>query len=169
MMNAIKVIYVLILGAFLIMFVAFGVLAFYEPPERPDYPSPPRRVTTPEVPPEDSEEYQEWQEEREEWKKKQEEMQEAYYNARKHHRRNVFFIAYPYGLLLIVLGLVLRPRLEILRPGLLLGGVGAIIYAIAQSPLSDELRFAGVAVAIVVFIFAGYRLMLERRAVANER
>jgi len=81
----------------------------------------------------------------------------------------VFFIAYPYGLLLIVLGVVLRPRLEILRPGLLFGGVGAIIYAIAQSPLSDELRFAGVAVAIGVFIFAGYRLMLERKSVTNER
>ncbi|MFP4641045.1 MAG: hypothetical protein ACOC6S_01300 [Chloroflexota bacterium] len=168
MMNAIKVIYVLILAAFLIMFVAFGISAFYEPPERPDYPTPPEPITR-ELPPEDSEEYQEWQAEREQWEEEREAMQEVYHEERKDHRRNVFFIAYPYGLLLIVLGLVLRPRLEILRPGLLLGGVGAIIYAIAQSPLSDELRFAGVAVAIGVFIFAGYRLLLERRSVANER
>lgn len=172
-MTIIKVIYVLTITAFLIMLVAFGISAFYQPPEHPEYidctlasiilrqPAP--SYGTPE--------YEEWQEQQEEWEECQEEnskLREAYYASMEGYHRNVFFIAYPCGLLFIVLGLVLRPKLETIRPGLLLGGMGTIIYAIAQSDLSSEFRFAGVAVGLVVLLYLGYKTLLERKPATEE-
>lgn len=124
-MAVVRTIYVLTIAAFLIMLVAFGISAFYEPPGRLY-----------------------WESSRE---------------ALKGYHQNVFFIAYPYGLLLILLGIVLRLRLDIISPGLLLGGIGAIIYAIAQNHLASEIRFAGVAIGLAVLLYAGHRMLLESK------
>ena len=176
-MGIIKMIYVLTITAFLIMLVAFGILAFYEPPEYPRHGGTPplvRSVPVVEVPVKGTPEYEAWQaqqeEYQEEWRKYEEEnrkRQEVYEEERKTYRRNVFFIAYPFGLLFTILGLQLRPRLDILRPGLLLGGLGTSIYAIAQSDLANEVRFGGVAVGLAVLIYVGYRMLLERQPVVE--
>ena len=172
-MGIIKMIYVLTITAFLIMLVAFGISAFYEAPEYPrhdDVTPPMRPVPVTEIPLKDTPEYEQWQEQQAEWEAWNEEnskRQEAYNEERKTYRRNVFFIAYPFGLLFVILGLQLRPRLDILKPGLLLGGFGTIIYAISQSSLSDQVRFAGVAIGLAVLIYVGYRTLLERKPIAD--
>jgi hypothetical protein len=38
MANAIRAIYALAIGIFVVMTVAFGVVSFYQQPERPEYP-----------------------------------------------------------------------------------------------------------------------------------
>jgi len=176
-MGIIRIIYVLTITAFLIMLVAFGISAFYEPPESPK----PERVPMPikppierEVPVKDTPEYEQWQaeqeEQQEEWRTYEEEnrkLWEAHSEDMKTYRRNVFFIAYPFGLLFTILGLQLRPRLDILRPGFLLGGMGIIIYAISQSDLINQVRFGGVALGLVVLIYVGYRTLLERKPFAE--
>ncbi len=86
----------------------------------------------------------------------------AHEEAMKDYHRNVFLISYPCALLFIVLGLVLRPRLDVIRPGLILGGMGTIVYAIAQSNLAEEFRFAGVFVGLIVLIIVGYATLLQR-------
>ena len=126
-MAAVRVIYVLLMVAFLIMLIAFAIAAFYE---SPDY----ERSSS--------------------WQFHQEDQQA--------HDRNVFFIAYAYGIVLAVLGAKLRPRLDIIRHGLLLGSMGAIIYAIAQPDLTNEFRFAGIAVGLAVLLYAGYTTLLEK-------
>ena len=78
------------------------------------------------------------------------------------YHQKAFFISYPYGILLIILGVVLRPRLSILKPGIILGGLGSISYAISQDGLSNEIRFAGIAVALAVIIFVAYKTLLDK-------
>jgi hypothetical protein len=81
----------------------------------------------------------------------------------KDYARNVFFISYPIGVLFVTLGLILRPRLDAVRPGLLLGGLGTMIYAIAQDNLSYKIRFAGVVVGLAILLIIGYRMLLDRK------
>ena len=139
-MGIVRIIYVLTITAFLIMFVPFGISAFYQPQESP---KPVERLPVPvpaKVSPPDrgTPEYEEWQaqqdRQQEEWQEQAEGNRKQWEDHREDmntYRRNVFFIAYPCGLLVVILGLTLRPRMSIIKPGLLLGGMGTIIYTIA--------------------------------------
>ena len=88
---------------------------------------------------------------------------QAYEADQRDYARNVFFISYPCGVLFVILGLILKPRLDVIKPGLLLGGMGTIIYAISQPELAEEFRFGGVAIGLVILLFIGYRMLLERK------
>ena len=85
------------------------------------------------------------------------------------YHRNVFFIAYPFGLLFIILGLTLPPRLDIIKTGFLLGGVVTITYAVLQGfgDMSNTLRFVAIAISLAVLVFLGYRTLIERRQPSN--
>ena len=95
--------------------------------------------------------------------------EDSWYNdaALRDYARNVFCISYPCGVLFIILGLILRPRLDVIRPGLVLGGLGTMIYAIAQPHLIYEIRFAGVIVGLAILLVIGYRMLLERKPDKN--
>ncbi len=167
--SVIKLVYAVTIAAFLIMGMVFGIAAFYEPPESPSYGEPPRSPITYYEPPKECDAWEEWNAERlefeaemEEWNLKQNELWDKHDQNEKTHRRNVFFIAYPIGLVLIVAGLEFKPRLEMLRPGLVMGGFGIIIFALSQSDLSDLVRFIGVALGLTVLIYVGYRTLAER-------
>ncbi len=181
-----KVIYVLAMAALLTMLVAFGIPTFYEAPEfqASEPPNPPEgwdwsahpypydvwvwpAYPYPhEIPAEQewTEEEQEYWEAYQEWEEEQHECWEAYWDAMRVYHRNVLFIAYPFGLLFVILGLVLPHRLDIMRTGLLLGGVATIIYAVLQGfgDISNALRFGAIAISLVVLIFLGYRTLIER-------
>jgi len=86
---------------------------------------------------------------------------ESWNEAQEAHGRNVFFIGYAYGIVLLSLGTMLRPRLDIIRPALLLGGVGAILYAISQPELAGEFRFAGSVVGFLILLLVGYGTLLK--------
>jgi len=153
-MGILRVIYVLAIAGFLVGTMAAGIAAFYEEPDYPVH-DPPKGY------PRESPEYKAWQAE---WEVRLE-THEA--DLRDHHR-NVFFIAYPIGLVLVVLGMELKPRLDVLKPGFTLGGMGILIYALAQDDLSNKIRFIGVALALVVLIYVGYRIFVQRKAGSQE-
>lgn len=88
---------------------------------------------------------------------------QAYQVEQRDYARNVFSIAYPIGIVFVTLGLTLRPRLDVVRPGLVLGGLGTMIYAISQPHLIPEIRFAGVIVGLAILLIIGYRMLLERK------
>jgi len=46
---------------------------------------------------------------------------------------------------------------------LILGGMGTMVYAIAPYSLNSTLRFAGIAVVLLVLIFVGNRIFLSLR------
>jgi len=85
------------------------------------------------------------------------------------YARNVFSISYGCGLLFVILGLVLPTRLNIIKLGLLLGGIATIVYAMAQPHLANELRFVGVAVGLVILLYLGYKLSPKRKRVSEEK
>ena len=147
-MRFLRVIYVVAIAVLLILLVIIGVEAFYPAPPRiyPDYPAPPY----------DTPEYREWEQE---WM----EVEEEYRQEEAVHDRNIFFIVLPLGVLFAVGGTFIRRRLGIFGAGLILGGLGTIIYTTAPGGLDNKLRFIGIAVALAVLVFVGYKVFLSLR------
>jgi hypothetical protein len=147
-MRFLRVIYVVAIAVLLILLVSIGVEAFYPAPPYPDYPEFP--------PPYDSPEYEEWEQE---WM----EVQEEYRQEEAIHDKNIFFIVLPLGVLLAVGGTFIRRRLGIFGAGLILGGLGTIIYTTVPGGLDNKLRFIGIAVALAVLVFVGYKVFFSSR------
>ena len=82
---------------------------------------------------------------------------EEYEDARQKYSRNVFFIALPLGILIIVFGAVFF-GLEFVGAGLMGGGVGTILYGIGGYWRYNEnwLRFILSLVALIVLIWFAY-------------
>jgi len=153
-MAFVRVLYVLGVAVLLVLLVILGVEAFYPEPPAPDYPdwsgSPP--FGTPE--------YEEWWQERQrEWDR----IDEEYRQELSLHHRNVFLVVLPLGALVAVGGTFFRRRLSIFGAGLILGGMGTMIFAIVPSELDSVLRFSGIAVALAVLIFVGFRVLNSSR------
>ena len=79
------------------------------------------------------------------------------------HARNVFFVVLPLGMVFAVVGTFLQRRTGIFGAGLILGGMGTMVYAIVPRDLDDIVRFAGIAAALAVLIFVGNRIFLSLR------
>jgi len=150
-MRILKVIYVLAIAAALIALVVIGIDTFYPAPSYDCY--------EPLVPPPDSDspEYEEWQQECNE-------IQEAYQQEAAVHDRNVFLIALPLGVLFAVVGTFINRRTSIFGAGLILGGIGTMIFAVTPYNLNDIPKFIGIAVILAVLIFVGYKVFfLEKK------
>jgi hypothetical protein len=150
-MRALKVIYVLAIAVALIVLVIVGIETFYPAPQYPDC------YELLEPPPDyDSLEYVEWQ---------QECMQlvDEYRQEAAAHDRNVFFIVLPLGVVFAVMGTFVQRRLDIFGAGLILGGMGTMVFAIVPEDLNMVLRFIGIAVALAVLLFVGYKVFLSLR------
>jgi hypothetical protein len=80
------------------------------------------------------------------------------------HERNVFFVVLPLGMVLAVVGAFLQKRTGIFGAGLILGGMGTMVYAIVPYNLDSILRFAGIAVALAILIFVGTRVFVSLRS-----
>jgi hypothetical protein len=79
------------------------------------------------------------------------------------HARNVFFVVLPLGMVFAVVGGFLQRRSGIFGAGLILGGMGTMVYAIVPYRLDGTLRFVGIAVVLAVLIFVGNRVFLSLR------
>ena len=157
-MRILRVIYVLAIAVALVLLVVAGVEAFYPAPQYPEYtgyPMPPLDY--------DSPEYDEWQQEYEEWQQEWMEIQEEYRQEAAVHDRNIFLIVLPLGAVFAIGGTFLQRRLDIFGAGLILGGIGTMIFAIVPYDLDTKLRFVGIAVALAVLVFVGYKVFLSLR------
>jgi len=154
-MAFVRVVYVLAIAVLLVLLVILGVEAFYPSPPGPEYPD------WSGGPPFGSPEYDEW------WQERQQEWDRLYQEYRQEqaaHDRTVFLVVLPLGALFAVGGTFLRRRLDIFGAGLILGGMGTMIYAIVPSELDSVLRFVGIAVALAVLVFVGFRVFSSTRA-----
>jgi hypothetical protein len=149
-MGFLKGIYVVAIAVLLIVLVMVGIEAFYPPPPYPEHPEWPVNPH-----PYDSPEYEEWYREwREEWQR----IDDAYRQELAVHHRNVFSVILPLGALFAVGGTLVRRRFDMFGAGLILGGMGTMIYAVVLSDLDSRLRFVGVAAALAVLVFVGYKV-----------
>jgi len=131
-MTAIRVIYIIALGALLVALVAVGIWAFYNSPDYSHYG------------------YDNYQ---------------AYHEAESAYHRNVLIIGYVIGLIFITLGMVLKERWNVMRSGLLLGGLLTLIYAISQAAgdVSKPVMFTAIFIGLVVVITLGLLKLVPRR------
>ena len=147
-MRILRVVYVLAIAGVLIALVIAGVEAFYPDPQHPGYPPYPEPM-----PAYNSTEYEEWEQELME-------IQEEYRQEVAAHDKNVFLIVLPLGVVFAIVGTFLQRRLDIFGAGLILGGIGTMIFAIVPYNLEAIPRFIGIAVTLAVLLFVGYKVFL---------
>ena len=160
-MRVLRVVYVLGIAVAIVLLVVAGVEAFYPEPSYPDFPDYPEYPTP--MPDYDSPEYEEWQQECEEWEQEWEEIHEEYRQELADADKSVFLIVLPLGVVFAIGGTFLQRRLDIFGAGLILGGIGTMIFAIVPYDLDTKLRFAGIAVVLAVLVFVGYKVFPSLR------
>jgi hypothetical protein len=88
-----------------------------------------------------------------------------YYGGSGDYGRNVLLIAYSCGMLFSVVGLVLPNRLGVFKLGLLLGGLGTMLYALIYSGASGlgwKWAFGAVAIGLVLLVPLGYFTLIPK-------
>ena len=168
MQTLFKLAYSLVVAILFILFVILGIRAFYDEPEEPSFPDvrpPPVPVALcvpgepcPESPPLTEE--QEFESAQQEFEKEW----EAYEDERADYHRNVFILASVLGVGAVAGGLYLFRRVEAIPLGLLLGGLGVVIFGWVQAAedfgeIGEALLFAVVAVGLAIVLAAGYRFL----------
>ncbi|MGA2670554.1 MAG: hypothetical protein ABSF21_03965 [Dehalococcoidia bacterium] len=143
--------YVLAIAALLIVLVVVGVQAFYPAPQYPDC----YELLGPQ-PDYDSPEYQEWDQECTK-------IVDEYQQQAAVHDRNIFLTVLPLGVVFAIVGTFIQRRLGIFGAGLILGGIGTMIFAVVPYDLNMVLRFIGIAATLAVLVFVGYKVFLSLR------
>jgi hypothetical protein len=147
-MRILRVVYVLGIAVALALLVVAGVQAFYPDPSYPAYDPPTSDYN--------STEYREWEQE---WT----EAVEAYDGEASVHDRNVFLIVLPLGVVFAVVGTFIQRRTSIFGAGLILGGMGTMIFALTPYYLDNIPKFIGIAVILAVLLFVGYKVFFSLR------
>lgn len=141
----IRLLYALLIAAAVVTFVAVGIYTFYPAPKAPTYPIMPvmeKGIAQPApgtgtIPvPNTADDYQR--------------SYDAYIAAKNTYQRNVSIIVSVIAAGIVMLGLWLRSRSDIIGEGLALGGVGNSIYAVVAASMADNriMRF----VAVTLFL-----------------
>lgn len=188
--TAFKVAYSLVVAVLFILMVILGQRTFYEEPQYPQYPpslglSPTKNfscdyatdvcrefgpqgevVLTPEREAELSERERDYLREQRAFNK----LQREHENDREAYFRNVFLLATALGVSAIGAAVYLFfRRIEAMPLGLLLGGIGVVIYGWVESARGPDEAvgtgplFASVAVALVLVLAAGYWFLGKQR------
>jgi hypothetical protein len=150
-MGALKVIYVLAIAAALIALVVVGINTFYPAPESPDCHEllgPKPDYDNPAV---------------EQWDQDCSEIFDAYWQEVVVYGGHVFLIALPLGVVIAVVGAFIQRRTSIFGAGLIVGGMGTMIFALTPYNPDNTPKFIGIAVILAVLIFVGYKLFFSRR------
>lgn len=142
-----QVIYTFFLGLLLALFVGIGVSVFYDAPEYPEPPDSMKFGTTETLTDAQQQEQEAYNTE-----------VEKYDTADNDYSRNVSIVLIVAAILMLVVGVGLSHKLDILSDGILLGGVFTLIYAIGRGLSSDDeiFRFVVVTVGLVVALGLGW-------------
>lgn len=147
MQSFLHVLYAVFIGAFLALFVGFGIAAFYEAPERPEL-SPPAATMEPDSSLQESEDnYDQYQQQNE----KYEDEMESY-------NTTVSGIAVGTALVVFLISLFAARGIPVIADGLLFGGAFTLLYGVGRSfTVSDpQVPFLMLAVALPIVLLVGY-------------
>ena len=195
MQTLFKLAYSLTVAILLVLFVILGTRTFYDEPEAPTFsfrPVPQKpigegpgeppycdfdgrcfkgdREITPEGEADLTQEERDYIQEQREQNRRQRE----YEDDRVDYHRNVFIIASVLGVAAVSAGLYLFRRVEAMPLGLVLGGLGVVIYGWAQAAedfgeIGMAPLFAVVGVGLVIVLAAGYRFLGLARPADEDR
>ena len=98
----------------------------------------------------------------EEEQRRYQEEYERYSKRRAEYRRNVFVVVAGLGIAAVAGGLAIPGRLDAIRLGLVLGGLGTVLYGVIQAgedldEAGPALIFIVAAVGLCLILFVGYR------------
>lgn len=149
-----KFIYTLFIGILLVLFVGFGIAAFYEEPKYPEYPAR-LQYSKPayDLEKQTSEEAQ-LREEQIKFDKTQKDFQKEL----ETYNRNVSVIGLVAAILYLIISLLLAKKLLLISDGLLLGGVFTLLYSIVRGFAShdNKFQFITVAIGLIISLVLGY-------------
>jgi hypothetical protein len=127
MQSAVRFLYAIAVATFLVLAIAFGILTFYPSPEAPQYPAalvvPASKSGAP-VPAEATPTAAQ---------QAYEQQYQAYQSDRADHHRNVLLIATLLAAVAIVAGIAAAGALDVLRVGLMLGGLFTVLWALVYA------------------------------------
>ena len=187
MQTLFKLAYSLTVAILLVLFVILGTRTFYDEPESPQYPSVAFPVEKPggeplycdfdgrcfkggkELTAEDEEKLTEQERLYIREQRQYNERQREYEDERADYHRNVFIIASVLGVAAVSAGLYLFRRVEAMPLGLVLGGLGVVIFGWVQAAedfgeIGMAPLFAVVGVGLAIVLTAGYWLLGTRPA-----
>ncbi len=142
-----KLIYTLILGVVITLFVGVGVHAFYESPKSPEYPVSDAMYKT-EPTPEDQKTQRQY-----------EVAMKDYNESRQTYERNMSMILVGLAVGVIAIGLVFSRQIGFLSDGILLGGLFTLLHALIRGFAAEDSKFlfAVATVAVATILLLGYR------------
>jgi hypothetical protein len=151
-----RFLFIIFIGVLTALFTGVTIDTFYAPPKSPEY-----KCASPKMAPSEIRKDGPTQAELDEMEKcnlEMNDLSEKYRAARKIYSRNVAAIAIVAAALIVLAGLFLFYKMEILADGLLLGGIGSLIYGLIHSFQSDQsmVRFVSTTVSLAIVIAAGY-------------
>ena len=149
-----KFVYSFFLGLLLVVFVGMGVTSFYPSPKAPDYP------TTLETTKFGVDGFTEEQRQAD---KEYQAATKAYSEKASDYDRNVAIIVLIAAVLLLVLGLALESRANVIADGLLLGGTFTLLYSIGRSFAGDDPRYSFLVTSagLIVTMVVGYMKFIK--------
>ena len=157
-----KFVYSFFLGLLLVVFVGMGVASFYQSPQPPEYP---KTLETVKAGPDG-------------YTEEQQRADDAYQQASKDYtaqsedyNRNVSMIVLAAAVVLVVLGLTLHAKTDVIADGILLGGVFTLLYSIGRSFAGQDPKysFTVVSMGLIITVIVGYLKFLKPSPVAKKR
>ncbi|HVU59406.1 MAG TPA: hypothetical protein VHC98_01040 [Candidatus Saccharimonadales bacterium] len=156
----IKLVYSFFLGLLLAVFVGLGVASFYTAPKAPEYP------TVPETTKNETAAEAEQRQADEQYQA----ASRAYDQDSKDYNRNVAMIVLSAAVVLVVLGLALHTKTDVIADGLLLGGVFTLLYSIGRSFAGADPKYSFLATSagLIITMVIGYVKFLNPRGTAEK-
>lgn len=162
MSTAIRVVYAVAIGVFVVLTVGFGAVTFAPGPERPEFPTGPRVVGVA-LPPdrdpssttdEERAAAEKQRAEDEEAKKAYDTAYESYRQERADHLRRVLVAVMLVAAALLVAGVTVGAAVDVLRIGMMIGGLFTALWGLAYAA-EDAGSGTMFVVALVVLLVLG--------------
>jgi len=179
MQTVFKVVYSLVVAILLVLSVILGTRTLYAEPDEPRYQYPPVRASDPAYCDPDGRCYKEGRKltAADEASLTQEERtyvqeQQQFAQDRRDYHRNVFIVASILAVVAVSAGLYLFRRVEAMPLGLLLGGLGVVIFGWVQTAedfgeIGMAPLFAVAVVGLAVVLAVGYWFLGLKRLAGN--
>ncbi|HXR49686.1 MAG TPA: hypothetical protein VN778_01515 [Verrucomicrobiae bacterium] len=146
----IRLLYTVLIAAALVLFIGIGITTFYPAPEAPVYP---KMLETPAIAQKDGTDNASLRAQQE-----YDAAYQKYQDATKVYNRSLSIIGTSLAVVVVIAGIAIRRRSDIIGDGVTLGGIATSVYGITTAVLADDriMRFIAVTVFLASAIVVVY-------------
>lgn len=151
-----RFLFIIFIGILTALFVGVAIDTFYAPPKSPEYKCGMMKPVISDIRKDGPTKAE--LDEMEKCNLEMNDLSERYRETRKIYSRNVAAMAIIAAAIIVLAGLFFFYKMEILADGLLLGGIGSLVYGLINSFQSDQsmVRFISASASLAIVIAAGY-------------